>query len=148
MSMDAATRLQQRGQALTELAVVLPFIVLLVLGLFDAGRLVIDYATLTNASKVGARVAMVNQSNDTTCGSVRTFKCALADHAGAMDITPSSVGDVVVNGTDCVALGGCTVSVTAQYDFELITPLINDIIGPVALTSTTTMPLERTYSSP
>jgi Flp pilus assembly protein TadG len=148
VSIDAVTRLRQCGQALTELAVVLPIIVLLVFGLFDAGRLVIDYSTLTNASKVGARVAMVNQSNATTCGSVRTFKCALADHAGAMGITPASVGDVVVDGTDCAELGGCMVSVTAEWDFELITPIINDIIGPVALTSTTTMPLERTYSSP
>ena len=51
-----------------EFALILPILLVLVLALFDAGRAVINYTALTNAARVGARVAIVNQSNDATCG--------------------------------------------------------------------------------
>jgi Flp pilus assembly protein TadG len=151
----AAGRTEPRGQGLVEFALVLPIVVLLALALFDAGRLVIDFVTLTNASRVGARVAMVNQSNDGSCTTVRTFKCAVASHAVALDIAASSVDDVGISvagvaadPTECAARGNCDVTVTVEHDFAMITPLIGSLIGPVTLSSSTTMPMERAFSSP
>jgi Flp pilus assembly protein TadG len=139
-----------RGQGLVEFALVMPLLVLLVFGLFDAGRLVIDYTTLTNASRVGARVAMVNQSNDATCVAVRTFKCAAADHSVAMGIAAATIPNVVIgpSGTNCATQGGCQVTVNLTHSTQLVTPVIGSLIGPVSLSASTTMPIERVYTSP
>ena len=54
-------RRAQAGQGLTEFAFVLPIFVLVLVGLFDLGRAVFAYNTITNAAREGARVAIVNQ---------------------------------------------------------------------------------------
>jgi Flp pilus assembly protein TadG len=54
-------RARSRGQALMEFALVIPIFLLLVVALFDLGRAVFAYNTLTNAAREGARMAIVNQ---------------------------------------------------------------------------------------
>jgi Flp pilus assembly protein TadG len=143
--MGSTPRSHARGQALAEFALTLPVFLLLLFGLIDGGRLVIEYSTLANASRAGARVAIVNQSNSVTCGTVRTFKCAVAAHSGEMGIKPADVVDVTT--PDC-ATGDCTVTVTVTHSYDLITPIIASILGPVELEAQTTMPVERLYSNP
>ena len=50
-----------RGQTLVEFALVLPVFILVLVSLFDLGRGVFAYNTLTNAAREGARLAIVNQ---------------------------------------------------------------------------------------
>src|SRR4029077_3264030 len=50
-----------RGQALVEFALVIPIFLLLLIAIFDMGRAVFAYNTLTNAAREGARIAIVNQ---------------------------------------------------------------------------------------
>ena len=52
---------RSRGQALMEFALVIPIFLLVVVALFDMGRAVFAYNTLTNAAREGARMAIVNQ---------------------------------------------------------------------------------------
>lgn len=51
------------GQAIVELAFVLPFIVILMLGLIEFGILFYDKAMVTNASREGARAGMTYTSD-------------------------------------------------------------------------------------
>jgi Flp pilus assembly protein TadG len=136
------------GQALVEFALVLPILVLIILGLFDAGRAVINYTTLTNAARVGARVAIVNQSNDSTCTTIKTFKCAAAEQTTGMGIQPASIADVVITGNDCAVVGNCDVTVSLTYPYQAITPVVGSLIGPVTLTASETMRIERVFSNP
>ena len=144
-SMQATDR--QRGQAFTDFALAVPLILLLALGLFDAGRAVLGYTTLSNAARAGARVAIVDQSNSTVCSSIQRFKCVAAAQAVAIGLSPESIPDVVVTGSDCSLTGTCTVTVTVSQDLQMITPIIDDILGPFTITATATMPLERAYTS-
>ena len=48
-----------RGQSLVEFAVVLPIFLLVVCGLFDLGRAVFVYSSLTNAAREGARLLVL-----------------------------------------------------------------------------------------
>src|SRR5881392_2140594 len=50
-----------RGQGLMEFALVIPVFLLMMIALFDMGRAVFAYNTLTNAAREGARMAIVNQ---------------------------------------------------------------------------------------
>lgn len=139
----------QRGQSLVEFAVALPVIVLLMLSLFDFGRAVIFYSELTNASRTGARIAIVNQSDDFSClGGDATFKCAAADVTAGMEIAAGDIPDLVIGGSDCALPSNCTATVTVDYSFEPITPIVSSFFGTVTLSSSTTMPIERTHSSP
>ncbi len=64
----------ERGQGLAEIALVLPIITLLMIAVFDMGRAVYSYTTITDAARQGARVAAVNQLypdvSDTTCSEI------------------------------------------------------------------------------
>ena len=157
--MNAASSDRRRGQALAEFAVVVPVLLVMMVALFDAGRAVINYTELSNASRVGARVAMVNQSHDASCVSADpTYKCAAADHTATMGIAAASIDDaefadldgnsVVPDAEVCRAYGFCSVVVTVSHTFTPITPFVTAILGPINLTASTTMQIERTYANP
>src|SRR3954468_3734039 len=78
-----------RGQSLVEFAVVLPIFLLGVCGLFDLGRAVFAYTSLTNAAREGARLAIVNQ--DATLIRQRAFRQSSAvntpDPATTFDVS-------------------------------------------------------------
>lgn len=52
-----------RGQAVPEFALVAPIFFLLLFGVIEAGRLVFFYEALSNATRAGARYAIVHGSN-------------------------------------------------------------------------------------
>ena len=52
-----------KGQAIVELAYVLPLLVAIVLGIIEFGVLFYDQAVLTNAAREGARVGMAFQTD-------------------------------------------------------------------------------------
>jgi Flp pilus assembly protein TadG len=60
--------LKSKGQALIEMAIVIPLLLLLVLGIFEFGRAMYIKNTLTHAARSGARTAAVtpNLAPDTT----------------------------------------------------------------------------------
>ena len=57
-------RKRGRGQALVEFALVVPVFLLILMAVFDFGRAVFTYASITNGAREGTRLAIVNQ--DTT----------------------------------------------------------------------------------
>ena len=56
-------RPRQNGQTLVEFALVLPIFMLILFGVFDAGRLVFTNSTLSQAAREGARLAAVEAGN-------------------------------------------------------------------------------------
>src|SRR5688572_18556354 len=73
-----------RGQALVEFALVIPIFLLILFGILDLGRAVYAYATLNNAAREGARVAVVDQT-------VSHIQEIAAGHATGLGITPADV---------------------------------------------------------
>lgn len=149
---DRVRRRASRGQGLAEFALVSPLLVLLLLALFDVGRVVYGFTTLTNASRAATRVAIVNQSNSVVCaGPVQPFKCVAADKAVGIGITPMDIPNVVVSGSNCAQTGLCDVTVTLSHTIDLVTgPFLSLIVGggTFDLTTSTTMPIERVYAQP
>ena len=56
-------RIGARGQALAEFALVAPIFFLLLFGVIEGGRFIFYYETLNNATREGARYAIVHGSN-------------------------------------------------------------------------------------
>jgi Flp pilus assembly protein TadG len=55
-----------RGQSLVELALTLPLLILILIGLLDLGRMLIAYVTIQNAAREGAHYGISNP--DDTAG--------------------------------------------------------------------------------
>jgi len=102
--------LSERGQELMEYAITLPIFLLLVFGIFDLGRGVYYYSTLQNAAREGARYAIVNACDD--AGVIALVK------ARALGLNPA---DITI---PAPAWGEDTVQVTAQFSYELVTPIV------------------------
>ena len=106
-------RSRHRGQSLVELALTLPVLLLLLVGVLDLGRVYFAHMTLTNASREGARYATSNP-NDTT----GIYNHAIAESQGSgIVLTPLSVSIGCASG--CTS--GNPVRVTVIYDFQLMT---------------------------
>ena len=142
-----SSRHRGRGQALAEFALIFPIFILLLLAVFDVGRAVFAYNGITNGAREGARLAIVNQTvesittraTDQSPGAAVTVCIALLapgqttnDCAG----TPA--------GARCVAPPqiGCVASVEVATQYQALTPVIGNIIGPMTFKARTEVPIE------
>jgi Flp pilus assembly protein TadG len=132
----------RRGQSLVEFALVMPIFILVLIGLFDLGRAVYAFNTVSNASRESVRIAIVNQTT-------ADVQAEALKQAVSLGLTPADVaiayGDPSGTGTCSGDIDlACRASVTVQYTFVAATPVIGQIIGPFVISSTTEMPVERT----
>lgn len=150
--MSRRYRGQGSGQSLVEFALALPIILLLFMAIFDFGRAIFAFNTVSNAARDGARVAIVDQR--TTAG-VSNAAQAAADQATGLGLDPSDANEVRVQFLDPNDLtapclpewtewAGCIADVRVQYVFNAATPIIGNIIGPITVGSTTQLAVEKT----
>jgi Flp pilus assembly protein TadG len=141
-----------RGQTLVEFALILPVFIVILVGIFDGGRLVFAYNGVNNAAREGGREATVNQTE-------ADIQARAAQHAVALDIAPGDVSvdfrDPTTPGTpfSCVdedgayAVGteyiyGCLAVVQVTYVYTAATPIISALIGPISVTGEVRFPVE------
>jgi Flp pilus assembly protein TadG len=137
----------RRGQTLVEFALILPIFLVILVGIFDGGRLVFAANTVNNAAREGGREATVNQ----TLGDIQA---RAAQHAVSLAIVPA---DVYVdyrlptdpdNESSCdFAVGsaqifGCIAVVRVEYTYTGATPIIGALIGPIPVTGEVRFPVE------
>lgn len=101
-----------RGQALVEFALVLPFLLLLILGMVDFARAWSAYEVITYQARVGARMAVVD-NDATTEADVRQ---AILDGLGRGNLDPSLA---TVDITGFRAGQGTPAQVQIDYPFSL-----------------------------
>jgi Flp pilus assembly protein TadG len=124
-------RRARRGTALLELALVMPILGALLLGVLDFGRIYAEQLTVTAAAREGARAA----KQDSNEGNVRNV--VMNELNGAVSIAnPSS--DIAINWDPA----NNQVVVTVNYTHSFLFGLIRN--GNLALASSATMP----YTAP
>jgi Flp pilus assembly protein TadG len=114
-----------KGQSLLEFAIAVPIFLVVVLGVFDVGRVFFSTITLVSAAREGARYLSANPfdlSNDS--GSFFTTKQVVMLEATGAGITLAEENitvscDNVDEDVDACDGGGPAV-VTVEHDFELI----------------------------
>ncbi len=150
------------GQALAEFAIVLPIVVFVIVVFVEMGRAVHAYTTIANAARQGARVAVVNQlTYATECDTSRPIEDPADAHWSVVGCTVTAGAALGVDAAD-VSLSfaapagttlscsptprvGCIASVTVVYDFTPVTPLVNVVLGPISMSATSQMPVERVF---
>lgn len=134
---------RQRGQALLEFALIFPIMILVMVAVFDLGRLVFAYNNITNAARTGVRLAIVDQTN----ASART---ATKNQATSLGLTDSNVS-VLYLASDLASpcptpmTLDCIAEITVTYSWNPITPLVGNIVGPMTVTTVSREPIERVY---
>jgi len=144
-------RRSERGQGLAEFALALPVLLLVILSVFDIGRAVFIYNSITNAAREGARLAIVNQTEASIDQRVIEQAGGIETDVTKVDVTYWSAGpnaDPLQN-APCNGVGsnpplsiGCVAVVDYEASWRAITPVIGSILGPITMHSRAALPIE------
>jgi Flp pilus assembly protein TadG len=137
-SRHALPRSRTRGQALVELAIILPVLLLLFLATLDLGRLFYSSITLSNAAREGAMEAAVNPDSWVAGGAcsktTNRIMCRAVNEAQGSFVTVAPAGVSRWCTPDCAPALGKTVTVRVEGQFSLITPLMAVFTGGQTVT--------------
>jgi len=138
-----------RGQALVEMALVLPIFLLVMVALFDLGRAVFAYNTLTNAAREGVRLAIVNQDSASIIARAKSQTQIIELSDPSVDIGFWQVNNDGTLGIACSpAAVGCVAIVNFEATYRPITPIVADLLFKSGVTFTATSVLSVEYSCP
>jgi len=154
---DVATRLRhtERGQSLTELALILPVLLLLTTVALDFGRIYLGYINVQNMARIAANYAANNplawgtrqdaavqlRYRNQVLEDMAATNCALPVSGGAAVVPSPTFIDVDGDGT-AVGLGDM-VRVQIDCNFTVATPMISGILGvSVAVTAESDFPVK------
>lgn len=99
-----------RGQALVELALLLPVLIMLAMGTLDVGRVFQGYLDLANAAREGAAYASLNPSDSNLTSDVTNIMTAESN-----GLVPGTMNVTVSFSPNNSAGSQVTVTVTASY---------------------------------
>jgi Flp pilus assembly protein TadG len=128
-----STRCSRRGASAVELAILLPFLVLIFLVALDFGRIYYYTLTIENSARNGALWACDPFAPQYSYSSVQD-----AVQADAANLSPAIDNNNITSSAGVDASGNATVTVTVSYNFNLITNYL-PIPNPYTVTRSVTM---------
>lgn len=134
-------RTRASGQSLVEFALVLPILILILMGLFDFGRAILAYNTISEAARNGARISIVNQIPADIC-SVSASRAVAISLPALCAANATAPGIYVTSACGTAYAINCRQTVSATYQFRAITPIIGNFIGPISMASTSSVRIE------
>jgi Flp pilus assembly protein TadG len=149
-------RRKSRGQTLVEFALVFPLLILLLMGIFDFGRAIFLYNSLTNAAREGARLALVNQDETKIGERVQAMAfTGTVTNLGNPNLVnfylqePSNANPDPTTHAPCTTLAvGCIAVVDVHASWRAITPIIGAIIGPIDFNAKSVVQIEFVCPNP
>jgi Flp pilus assembly protein TadG len=135
-------RLNQKGAAAVEFALVLPVLLILVFGIVELSVALYDKAVITNASREGARAGIVFGVPSVTDGEILDIVSTYCQNRLLTFGTPTQVTTTVVREGAGVSGDDLTVQVQYQYGFLVIPKFITGITGGIQLDAQTIMRME------
>ncbi|MBN1919646.1 MAG: pilus assembly protein [Anaerolineae bacterium] len=138
MTMEKHSNRRSKGQGLVEFALILPLLLLILLGIFEFGRVLFIYSSLFNAAREGARYGVTSPRN---YGGISTRAEEFISLVPPEDVDiwvwyDNGPGTSTTTNPDQVAAGISRVNVQVQYDIEAMTPLFDPFIDPIVLENT------------
>lgn len=126
-------REDRRGQAMVELAIVLPILLLLVMGIIDFGRIYHGYLAVTTAAREAARQAAIGATDAEIKETALTAASPLDTAALSVQVSPGESG----------RYPGTAITVEVRYSLPLLTPIIQGMLpNPFTVTGQAVMKKE------
>jgi len=123
----------QSGQALVEMALVMPLLILLLFGVIEMGRIGYTYISVSNAARAGARVASLGSDDSAIRSAVAAAAPALSPSDLIVEIAPPE-GE---------RQSGSMVTVRVSYPVHLLIPLYQRLVpNPLTVGTELSMRLE------
>lgn len=123
----------KRGQAMVEIAILIPILITILMGIFEFGRIFNAHLILTHASREGARSAALSSSDTDIIQTVNESIFYLDTSNLTISIYPSQSS----------RSRGTKVTVELDYNIDIIAPFLEAIISdPFPLESKTVMRVE------
>ena len=136
-------RRDRRGQSIVEFALILPVFVLVLVGIFDLGRGIYAFNTISQAAREGARLAIVDQTiahiQDEAAQTAVQLRIDPADvvvefrDRELLDTPNSCAGAVAGDDNNEQSIVRCMVIVTVPYDYTAATPILGAILGTIQM---------------
>ena len=123
---------QKKGQALVEFAVVLPLLFLLVISVFEFGRIYQAKIIVTEAAREGARRGIITTNNAEVQAAVWATSAPLGTTQTTVPVTIDRSKTVPPTGANTQP----SVIVTATYNVQLVTPLLKPFFPTNVVTVT------------
>jgi Flp pilus assembly protein TadG len=113
----------EKGQGLVEMALSITFLILILSGVMEFGRLFYSYMALTEAAQEGASYGSIAPTDTTGIEAhVRSTSSFPIDLTSTSDVTVT----VTTIGSACA---GNVIQVRVTYDFPIVAPFIGAIVG-------------------
>jgi Flp pilus assembly protein TadG len=132
----------ERGAELIEVALTLPLLLLVSVGIFEFGRAYQTWQILTNAAREGARLAVLPS------GSVSAVQSRVRQYMQDGQLSNAADATISVDQTATISIGVQTATasiVTVNYPFRFI--MLNPVARLVVRNSTVGAPLTLTASA-
>lgn len=126
-------KLNKKGQSMVEMALILPIIIMLFMGMVEFSRIFGSYLLVTHASREGARLASIGKTDE----EIRT------NVTGKVDILNVSDLQVILTPEDDARVSGDDVRVCVKYKLVIYAPVISSIVSnPFEMEANTYMRVE------
>ena len=137
---------RRRGAAAVETAMIMIPLTMLLFGVFEYGRLLMDWNLLNNAAREGCRYALVNNTDPSVASNTQTavtnFMAGRKSSFTNFTVTVSGTHNGAATPVNNLVAGDMiTVTVSGNYSFMNIIPLV-PLIPPFTLSSSVTMACE------
>jgi Flp pilus assembly protein TadG len=141
----------ERGVALVEFALILPFLAILVFGTIDLGRAYLLWNQVKNSAREGANYAQIHPSEQTpnggNCADPNNIRYRARSEAGSASSNFSvTVSPAASGGCDPTnpPAAGTNVTVTVGSSLSLLTPIVSQIVGsPLSVKASVTVISQR-----
>jgi Flp pilus assembly protein TadG len=114
----------QKGQSLVEISLALPVLLLILVGIMDLGRAYFTFVSLADAAGEGAAYAALHPTE------TEKILNRTADASGGLVILSTDMISVTHGSTGF----GNPITVTVEYDYDLLTPIIQGWVPDGTLT--------------
>lgn len=123
----------RRGQSMVEMAIILPVLLLVLMGIFEFGRIFNSYLILTNVSREAARSAALGSSDIEITQTIN----------GSIFYLDTSNLTISISPSEGSRGSGTNVTINLKYEIDIVTPIIDSIIpDPLIIESQTVMRTE------
>jgi hypothetical protein len=121
-----------RGQSAVELALLLPILLLILLGIAEGGQILSAALIVEHAAREGARLGITGADDAMIVDCVCSAASTLDQGRLAVDVSPAGERD-----------RGTMLTVTVNYSYLVVAPLISQLVGgEVPLSATLSMRVE------